>query len=172
MNKISLNIHNQLHPQRGYSTREQNDLFELLTRINPSTVLFMDNQPWAQYAKQILPACAVVARFWDANDGAFHNNLSPQDFFNRYKLTPKNLVLNVLNEPNGYGDLKKLAHWCAQVMELFGNAGISLVVPNFGEGHPDVDKLAELDELWSAFNKWHDFHYYGTHEYGTWRGMV
>lgn len=171
-NKISYNVHSQMHPQRAYSADEEAYLFDHLKRLNPPALLFMDSQSWALRAKQMLPGCAVVVRNWRADDGAFHYNLSPQAFFDLYKNTPKNLVLNVLNEPNGYGDLPKLAHWCAQVMDLFGAIGVAVVVPNFGEGHPDVDKLAELEELWKALDKWHDLHYYGSHEYGTWRGMI
>lgn len=171
-NKLAYNVHSQMHPQRAYSADEEAYLFDHLKRLNPPALLFMDNQSWALRAKQMLPACSVVVRNWRADDGAFHYNLSPQTFFDLYKNTPKNLVLNVLNEPNGYGDLKKLAHWCAQVMDLFGAIGVAVVVPNFGEGHPDVDKLAELEELWTALDKWHDLHYYGCHEYGTHRGMI
>lgn len=171
-NKLSYNIHSQMHPQRGYSAEEETYLFDHLKRLNPPAVLFMDNQSRALHTKQMLPGCSVVVRNWRADDGAFHNNLTPQAFFDLYKDTPKNLILNVLNEPSGYGDLKKLAHWCAQVMDLFGAVGIALVLPNFGEGHPDVDKLADLEELWTALDKWHALHYWGSHEYGTWRGMV
>lgn len=171
-NKLTYNIQSRMHPQRGYSAEEETYLFDHLKRLNPPAVLFMDNQSRALHTKQMLPGCSVVVRNWRADDGAFHNNTTPQAFFELYKNTPKNLILNVLNEPSGYGDLKKLAHWCAQIMDLFGHAGIAVILPNFGEGHPDVDRLADLEELWSALDKWHDLHYWGSHEYGTWRGMI
>lgn len=186
--KIGYNIHNRMHPQRQYSAQEKKYLLDHLVKLQPATVLMMDDDDWAREIKRELPNCAVVIRFYDDSDGGFHlpsdgkgRRLSPQQFYDEYaKRTHGGLILNVLNEPNGYDEkdkphstaLRPLASWMAQTMDLFGKAGIPIAGPNFGEGHPNVDHLDRLDELWDAFKIWGDLHYYSIHEYGTWRGML
>lgn len=174
MQKVGYQYHNTLTYQRGYSAEEEQHLFDHFAKIQPGAALFLDNEGRAVRAKQLVPGCAVVVRSYrdDVKEGELWKKLSPQQVFNDYKNTPKGLIRNILNEPDGYGDLKALAHWCSEVMDLFGNAGIPIVLPNFGEGHPDVDRLADLEELWRAFDKWHSLHYHGTHEYGSHLGML
>jgi hypothetical protein len=172
--KIGYNYQNLMTYQRAYSAEEEAHLFDHFAKARPSAALFLDNEGRALRAKQLVPECAVVVRSYraDVKEGEFWQKLSPQQVFNDYKATPGGLIRNILNEPNGYGDLRTLAKWCAQVMDLFGAAGIPIVIPNFGEGHPDVDRLAELEDLWKALDKWHGLHYYGTHEYGSHLGML
>lgn len=174
MNKIGYHYQNLMTYQRAYSAEEEQALFDHFARIRPGASLFLDNEGRAVRAKQLVPECAVVVRSYrNQNDeGKLFQTLTPQQCFELYKNTPKGLIRNILNEPDGYGDLKALAHWLAQVMDLFGNAGIPIAVPNFGEGHPDVDRLADLEELWKALDKWHSLHSYSTHEYGSHLGMT
>lgn len=187
MYKIGYNIHNRMHPQRQYSAQEKKYLLDHLVRLQPATVLMVDDDDWAREIKREIPNCAVVIRFYDDSDGAFHlppdgkgRRLTPQQFYDEYaKRLHGGLILNVINEPNGYDErdkpstaLKPLAGWMAKTMDLFGKAGLPICGPNFGEGHPDVDKLSLLDELWDAFKLWGNLHYYSIHEYGTWRGML
>lgn len=170
--KVGYQYHNLLTYQRGYSAAEEQHLFDHFARVQPGASLFLDNEGRAIRAHQLVPGCAVVVRSWRDDEGGLYDKLSPEQTFELYKNTPKGIIRNLLNEPDGYGNLRKIATWCARVMDLFGAAGIPVVVPNFGEGHPDVDRLAELEELWAAFNRWHGLHYYGCHEYGTYRGML
>lgn len=172
--KIGYNTHNKMTYGRDWSAAEETYHFAHLERLQPAAMLYMDDNGRALRAKSLLPRCAVVVRSYrgEGDEGKLHETLTPQKCFELYKDTPTGLIRQIMNEPGGYGDLHALAHWLAQVCDLFGNAGIPIAVPNFGEGHPDVDKLDQLEELWAALDKWHDLHYYATHEYGTWRGMT
>lgn len=103
--------------------------------------------------------------------------MTPQqayDFFAPY--AAGEMILNILNEPSGYVAegtsrwLFDLADWCADVMRLFDRAGIPLVLPNWGVGHPDEKRVDDLKTLWQAFAEI-PLHYYGIHEYWSWRGV-
>lgn len=170
--KIGYNCHNRMTYRRDWSAEEETYHFAHLERLQPGAMVYMDDNGRALRCKALLPDCAVVVRSHRADDGKLHETLTPQKCFDLYKDTPKGLIRYIMNEPGGYGDLRELAHWLAQVCDLYGNAGIPIAVPGFGEGHPDVDHLDYLEELWSALDKWHELHYYQTHEYGTWRGML
>lgn len=174
MNKLGYHYQNLMTYQRAYSAAEEQHQFDHLKAIQPGAALFLDNDGRAQRAKAVAPNCAVVVRAYrNQNDeGKFFETLTPQQTFDLYKDTPKGLIRNIMNEPGGYGDLKKIAHWWAETADLFGNAGIPIVGPNWGEGNPDVDRLADLEEMWDSFDKWHDLHYYGIHEYGSHDGML
>lgn len=171
-NKLGYGVQNKMTYGRNWSTDEETYHFDHLKRSQPGAMLYLDDDGKALKTKGLLPDCAVVGRLWRSDEGKLFEVMTPQQCFDAYKSTPKGVIRNILNEPGGYGDLKRIAHWCAQVMDLFGNAGIPIVAPNWGEGNPDVDRLADLEELWVAFDKWHDLHYYGTHEYGSHLGML
>lgn len=171
--KISYHVQSKMTYGRDYSAAELDYLFQHLERLQPGALLFLDQTDWAKRAKQLLPNCAVVIRPWDINEGAQFEQYSARQYYDKFAgKADGGLILNILNEPSGYGDLKRIAHWGAEILDLFGKAGISVALPAFGEGHPDVNRLHDLDELWSAFDAWNHLHYWNSHEYGTWRGMI
>jgi hypothetical protein len=173
VSKIGYHIHNLMTYRRGYSAEEARHLFDHIQRLQPGALLVLDDIDWARQFKKLVPNCAVVYRSWHPQESHLFDVMTPRQFYDQYaRYGEGGLIINVLNEPNGYGDLRKLADWCAQVCELFGNAGVACAPPAFGEGHPDTNRLHELDALWDALRRWHHLHYYNIHEYGTWRGML
>lgn len=188
MNKIGVNVHDRMTYNRGYSADEEAYLFDFLKDLRPTALVFLENLEWAKRAKALLPQCKVVLRPYDPAGGAFHlppdgspagtpARLSPKEHFARYasRVVGTGVILQVLSEPNGYGaSLKALNTWLPEVLDMYGKAGIAVCGPSFGEGHPDESAvaLAQLDDVWDAFDKWHDLHFYSTNEYGTWRGML
>lgn len=170
---IGYNVHSILTYGRGYSASEQASLWSHLERLKPASLLFLDNLDWSREAKRRLPDCVVVWRAWRPDDGSLFDKITPQQFLNSTvrDAAAAGIVIQALNEPDGYGDLRKLAGWCAELMDAATIAGVRLVLPNFGVGHPDTNRLAELDALWQAFKR-NPLHYYGCHEYGTYRGML
>lgn len=169
-------VHNTLTYARGYSAEEQTRMWGHFSRLKADSQLFMDQIEWARTMKRLDPSCIVVHRRFIDGDGALHRNMSAQKFVNDHKaLAAGGIVIQVLNEPNGYeerpGDLKQLATWCAEVMHLSAEAEMVVALPNFGVGHPDTNKLPELNEMWMAFKKY-PMHFYACHEYGTYRGMT
>lgn len=177
--KVGYFVMNQMTGQRGWTSEETRLFFDHIQALQPSVMLFMDDDGKALQTKALLPDCAVLVRAYRdearVKEGELWQKKTPQVIFDEYRHTDPRLIRNIGNEPNSYisdDDLRKMATWYAQVMDLFGSAGIAIAVPGFGEGHPDVDRLAALEPLWIAFDKWHDLHIYNTHEYGTWRGML
>lgn len=177
--KIGYQVHNVMTYGRGWSADETTYFWQHLERLQPAAMLFLDDDGKAKECKRRFPDCAVVVRNWTGTEGDLHKVMTPQEVFNKYKDTPGDLIRNIGNEPSGYdnpdtswNELNQLAQWYAEVMDLFGKALIRIIVPNFGEGHPHETELDALEPLWKAFDKWHDTHYYGCHEYGTWRGML
>lgn len=170
--KFGYQVHPKMTYGRGWSADEQNYFWQHLERLQPAAMLFLDDDASAAECKRRLPNCAVVVRHWSDNEGRLHLEKSPRDVFQQYRNIPGDLIVNVGNEPSGYDNLPQLAKWYAELMDLFGANHQSIVVPNFGEGHPNENKLNELEPLWNALDKWHDLHYYAAHEYGTHRGMM
>lgn len=172
--KIGYHIHNVMRGPRPYTGQEETALFQHLERIQPSALLFLDDLGRAKRAKQLLPRCAVVHRSFrgDPSEGLFFNQ-TPRWVLDNYGASAEGgIIVNVMNEPGGYGDhLGHVADWCAEVMELFGQRGLSLCIPNWGVGHPDEHKFTAMNVLWDALARWRDLHYYGIHEYWSYRGI-
>jgi hypothetical protein len=175
--RIGYNVHNLMTYGRGWSAAEKTAFIAHVERVQPSTLLFLNDVDMARDIKRRLPDCAVVYRQHRQDDAGMHRTMTPQqayDYFAPY--AAGGLILNILNEPNGYAPaddprlLSDLAEWCADVMRLFDRAGISLVLPNWGVGHPDDKRFDDLKPLWQAFGEM-PRHYYGIHEYWTWRGV-
>lgn len=144
-----------------------------LKRLNPGAMLFLDDDGEGLQTKALLPDCAVVGRKWRADEGDLWKTFTPRQCLDLYKDTPKGIIRNVLNEPLvDVNDFSRFATWCAEVMDLFGNAGIPIALPNWGEGNPALDHFDLLEPLWKAFDKWHDLHSYTTHEYGSHYGLL
>lgn len=174
---IGYNVHDRLTYERGYSAEEKERMWRHFERLQPASLMFLDNFDWAREAKRRLPNTIVVFRQYRSNDGRFFMNMTPQQFYDGHaQFGDAGLVVSVMNEPTGYGeqnkpeDLEKVAEFMRRVMDLHGRAGHAICGPEFGVGHPDLSRLSELDEMWAAFKRWPQ-HYYGAHEYGTYRGM-
>lgn len=180
--KIGQNIHNSVQgadgKPRALSAEEKAKRLAILERV-PGGNLWMDDIDSARDEKRRHPDWLTVHRWWRQGDGALYRTMSPMSFYDEYaRFGDTGVVIQVMNEPTGYGaqgsqdDLEKIADWSAKLQDLFGAAGISLALPNFGEGHPDEKRLSELDAHWLALKKWQTLHYHAVHEYGTWRGMT
>lgn len=171
---IGYHVHPVLTYQRPYSAEDKARLWAHLDKIQPSALLFLNNVSDAWQAKSRYPSCVVVHRTHYAEEGGLYKTISPQEFYNRHAKEGDNgIVVNCLNEPSGYqsaDDHKRMASWCAEVMELFGKAGKAVVTPNWGVGHPRENSYADFTELWDAFKAW-PLHYLGVHEYWAYKGI-
>lgn len=168
--------------QRQYSSDEKAWLDNLLYHSQPNAILVLDNWEWAKRFTTFMPDTLVVFRKYMENphEGDLHKGLTPQQFFDlhsQYKFP--GIVLNIGNEPGTYDnnkqnlekDMRALARWYSDILELFGNAGIPVVVSNFGVGHPNEEVYGWLDPLWRTLHKWRNLHYLGIHEYWSYRGI-
>lgn len=171
--KVGYQFHSKATYNRNWSADEVAYRDAHVRRLNPGSVLFLDDDGAGLQTKAALPDCAVVGRKWRPDEGELWKKISPQQCFDLYKDTPRGIIRNVMNEPSGeLENMPKIAQWCAEVMDLFGNAGIPIVTPNWGEGNPQLDHFDLLEPLWKAFDKWHNLHYYGIHEYGSHLGLL
>jgi len=174
--RIGYHVHNKMTYGRDWSAAEKTAFIAHVERVQPATLLFLDDAGFARDIKRRLPDCAVIYRHYRHDDAALHMTLTPQQTYDAFApYAQGGLILNILNEPGGYisanpDALKWLADWCAGVMRLFDRAGIAAVLPNWGVGHPDEKRFGDLDALWAAFGDMPS-HYYGIHEYWTWRGI-
>lgn len=149
------------------SVSDRHRLFAVLDTLQPSCVVVMDDMQLAQAIRQRLPTCIVVHRSWHPNDHEFHNQWSPQQFVDAYCTNvPQGIVVQVLNEPSGYTDLRPLAAWCASVITLAAARGVRVAVPNLAVGHPDDVRVknGELDVLLRTLST-HINCYLALHEY-------
>lgn len=171
---IGYHVHQVLTYQRPYSAEDKAKLWAHLDKIQPSALLFLNNVDDAWQAKSRYPSCVVVHRSHYSEEGGLYKTISPQQFYDRHAAEGHNgVVVNCLNEPSGYlssDEHKRMAGWCADVMGLFGKAGIPVVTPNWGVGHPQENSYADFNELWDAFKAW-PLHYLGAHEYWSYKGI-
>ncbi|MDW8259434.1 MAG: hypothetical protein RML32_08320, partial [Gammaproteobacteria bacterium] len=77
-----------------------------------------------------------------------------------------NVVVQALNEPDGYRNLEVLGLWCALAMREASRRRIRLALPNFAVGHPDEHAIMRgaLDDLIVEFGR-HPEHLLAVHEY-------
>ncbi len=176
--KIGLNIHSTLSYGRGYSAQEKETLFAFLHELQPTTVLALDNFDWAKQIKARLPGCAVVFRKYRRDDGALHRKTSGREYARSIERYGENgVIVSIFNEVTGYGgqntedDLERVAAFMAEASQYLSRQGIYHCGPEWGVGHPDLNRLSELDELYQALAESNGYGYHSSHEYGTWRGM-
>lgn len=107
-------------------------------------ILRVINRDDAEWAKKVSPAAWVEMMQPVMNDGA--------------------VVLQCLNEPAGYVDLKPLASWIADVVHIVPSH-VTLVVANFAVFNPDIARVeaGEFDVAIKAIAGTR--HYLGIHEY-------
>ncbi len=183
LSKFGINCHHKMRGEkapRDYSAEEKVELWRFFEEIQPATSLFMELD-WARQAKRLVPGTAAIYRPERDTDW---RTVSPQDYFNfnAPACDGGHIILNVLNEPHGYllkpedrdydpDALKKLGAWCAETMNLFGRAGLPIVIPNWPVGHPDLARLGDLADLWGAISDWASLHYLSYHPYWTVDGL-
>lgn len=175
--RIGYHVHNLMTYGRPWSAEEKTHFIQHVERLQPTTLLFLGDPGFARDIKRRLPNCAVVYRHYRPDDAGLVKTMTPQQAYDEFApYAAGGLILNILNEPSGYVPqdnprwLFQLADWCADVMRLFDRDAIPIVVPNWGTGHPDDARFNELETLWQAFAEM-PRHYYGLHEYWSWRGI-
>lgn len=140
-------------------------LLDWIDSAQPNVVVVMDDLSMAQAIRLVSPATAVIHRSWHPEDAELHLKWTPQQFAAAYlNNVPSGIVVQVLNEPNGYDQLPKLATWCAAVMALAAQRNARVAIVNFGVGHPTETFGTQLDDLWRAFQQYPQ-HILGLHEY-------
>ncbi len=179
VSRIGYNVHSTTGGiQRGWSDKELNYFFDHIQRLKPTVLLFLDQREWALEAHRLLPDCRVVfRRYFNRNridEGNMWMNQSAQWHLDNFARDAEGgLALNIWNEPvPGTDSARTLAEHYAAVMDAFGALQIPIVGPNFGVGFPNENWVNLLEPMWIAFDRWHNLHDYGIHEYGTHRGMI
>lgn len=96
-----------------------------------------------------LPDTRFMIRHYHPHDGAFHlGAMSPSEFWDNYAhLLEPGDVLNVMNEPTGYGNAESLVAWLSALSDLAPDAELSW--PAFGTGHPR-DETIDGHSLWAS----------------------
>ncbi len=175
---IGYNVHPRLTYGRIYSADEKRRFFEHVERLQPKSLLFLDDFDFASEAKRRFPNIIVVWRQYQQHDGTFFRDMSAKTFFDSHiRYAENGIVISVMNEPSGYGeqgsedDLERIAAFMAEVLGLFGRAGARCCGPEFGTGHPALNRLAELNVMWQAFKE-NPLNFFSMHHYGTYHGMI
>lgn len=145
-------------------------LLNHLEQSKPRSVVVMDDLGFAIAIRKATPQTTVIYRSYHPHDHEWHTHLSPADWLTQHaSLAQEGLVLQVLNEPQGYGDLQPLVRWCVEIMERAAQQNIRLCLPNFAVGHPKEDFGSELDDLLQGFQRFRlpdgQNHILGVHEY-------
>lgn len=180
MMRLGFNIHEKILGQE-YSAAQKTYLATLLTRLNPSAILVMNNFDWALAYKRLIPKSIVLFRQYNKDvEGALWDNQSAKQYFtNTLNRHDPNIVLYVGNESQSYilkAEMQKAVAWWVELIGLFRDANLSLCLPNWGVGHPDLtwftqdDKWAVMKPLIDAV-KSHPGAYLGLHEYFSYRGV-
>lgn len=149
--------------------RDRAALSYWLKGARPGAVVVMDDPAFAQQVKRDVPSATVIHRTYHPNDHRWHEVTTPREWLDAHQATGGNSVLiQCLNEPDGYTNLSALVTWCVEVMRLAQERGIALCLPNFAVGHPDTALVGSgaLDPLLKAFAMY-PAHRLGLHEY--WR---
>lgn len=183
MNSLhGLNVHDKADGGREWSAQEQADFWKHFETVRPTSSLFLNRRDRALEAKRRVPECKVIFRQYIEEDnkqtteGNLWNKRSIQWHVDKFApLAAGNLIINMWNEPQPPEEqLENFAKTYAKLMDAFGTLGIPLVGPNFNVGTPnESDRVLKLlSPLWDAFDRWHDVHFFGTHEYGSHYGML
>lgn len=137
------------------------------TTASAGIALIMDDAPFARSLAAANPSALIVHRTYHPDDHRWHEVVTPRDWLDTHQATGgAGVTIQLLNEPNGYGNLSPLVTWCVEVMRQAHERGIALCLPNFGVGHPDTVNAENgaLDPLLRAFVAYPET-VYGCHEY-------
>lgn len=199
--KIGLNIH-PVYTQanghtRAYSAEEKQQLDTFLLQAQPSTITVLNDFDWALRFANMLPNTAVSFRKQHDHDGGYWRlknqdgtPYSPRQHFEGTKEhhNPR-IRLHLTNEPTGktlyhddgtpdYANIKAMIDWHVGCMDLFGAAGIPLLVINWGVGLPDLKWFQPNTPEWplvrplfEAFKRW-PIHWLGIHVYWRKNGFL
>lgn len=137
------------------------------TTASAGISVVMDDPAYARSLAAANPSALIVHRTYSPDDHRWHEVMTPREWLDAHQATGgAGVTIQLLNEPNGYGNLSPLITWCVEVMQQAHERGIALCLPNFGVGHPDtvnVDNGA-LDPLLRAFVAYPEM-VCGLHEY-------
>ena len=185
MNPFGFNVH--LRYMKDYGK-----FMQRMTALQPAvlTVMVDDQEPGKEdqtvYIKALadaLPKTLIVARVKHRMDGGYHTKprtvpdywvASPTNFLNKWgHLGRDNMTLYALNEPSGKVNdaetIDRLVRWCVEVMGEAAKRGISLTLPNFGTGLPDLGLTGQwdytFDPILKSLSQYRQLHYIGLHEY-------
>jgi hypothetical protein len=135
----------------------------------PRALLVMDDINFARSLSRQYPHMLIIHRRFQPDDARLHHRYNPNDWVQQIAADgQRNVVVQCLNEPNGYEDLSLLAAWSAAAMKAASARGIRLALPNFAVGHPGelAVQAGALDELIAAFGRYPG-HILAVHEYFT-----
>lgn len=137
------------------------------TTASAGIALVMDDAPFARSLAAANPSALIVHRTYHPDDHRWHEVMTPREWLDAHQATGgAGVTIQLLNEPNGYGNLSTLVTWCVEVMKQAHERGIALCLPNFAVGHPDTVNVANgvLDPLLRAFVTYPEM-VCGLHEY-------
>lgn len=156
-------------------------------RIAPAyNLAYVDSAPHLSYAKLFADSQAgqTVIRLWHSLDGAFFQKptapgdtryyiVSPQDYLDAYgAYATGKMILNVLNEPNGFAetsDTMRRVTWMSELLTIAARRKLQLVVYNWGDRHPEMigDQWSGADDdILKIMANYPDLFYMGMHLYG------
>lgn len=156
--------------------------------VNPVTALaYVDKPEHAVYIEQYaetFPDALIVARIKHDLDGGFHLKPAPPD--DRYYVSSpgdyhraygylgrkKNIVLNVMNEPNGFAsedEIVRLERWMIEYIALAAREKTKSVLFNWADRNPQI--IAGMfdprfDDVLKLMAQYPDIFYMGMHFYG------
>ena len=164
-------------------------LLSFLKSLDPvAVVVCIDNMSAINRVKEIqqaLPAAKIIGRYVFEQDGGMHLQpqaagdmrkyiVSPLDAINAWQeLGREGRMLYLLNEPQANGasqeNIKRLSDWMLEAIKIASERGISLVLGNFGVGHPALlgngEYDARFDDVLTALSKNRDTVALGMHVY-------
>lgn len=147
-------------------------LERILTALQPTTLLVMSDYNYALRLYDLLGGKTKICYrgYRQLNDeGTLWQNIKPAEYVASLIAwgNPK-IYRQVLNEPAPFPqNIIPLSDWLIEVMDRLHMAGYRGVIGNFGVGtyQPGQVDGGQFDNLLKAFDKHHDYHYFGVHEY-------
>lgn len=167
--------------------KNPSDWQEYNKRIAPAyNLAYVDNVAHLPYARDYAnsqPGKTVV-RLWHDLDGAFFQKptgvgdtryyiASPQSYLDQYgEYGTGNMILSILNEPNGFAELNdtlRRVAWLSELLTMAARRKIQLCVYNWGDRHPKLVNSewdSADDDILRIMAGYPDLFYMGIHLYG------
>lgn len=149
-------------------TLNRQRIIDYLWKIRARNAVIVASNPTIAWdVKLALPNIEVAYRHPEDGNKDFDWISNPAAWWaerrNRYQ---HGVLAYVMNEPNGYQDLRHAAKQLSTIVKIANNEGVKTVVGNFGVGHPDELRIGngELDELFVTLMN-APGNYLGLHEY-------
>lgn len=143
--------------------------------LKPKLVVVLDNLGFARKFRQNIPGTYqvpyVVHRTYNPNDAYWHriNGYKASDWVAAHSGQQEyGVIVQCMNEPSGYEEVRRLSDFVAECMHHAHNAGMRLAVPNFAMGHPSEQAIlsGQLDSMIFAFRQYPE-HFLAVHEYAN-----